>query len=229
MTAYNARPGSTGDLALRHLAAHGPTVEIALAAAIDKEAHELGALLAWPIKQGAIKKEVVGDEWLYSLGDGEPPARLPIMPTAPLTQIVISAPAGSSHAARAVGKAIDKIKRKSNGHNGHSNVISKTGLISPSIAPSEAAAAGQPSGASDGRTTPNDRPPQGMPIALATSSAVEKPEVEGRGLRGKNAALWLTGELAFEAEDGTVIVFDQALAKRMAVFLRLMPEGASTC
>lgn len=166
MTAYNARPGSTGDLALRHLAAHGPTVEIALAAAIDKEAHELGALLAWPIKQGAIKKEVVGDEWLYSLSDGVPQA-LPILPA----QIVITAPAGSSHAARAVGKAIDKVKRKSNGHNGHSNGISKAGLISPSTAPSEAAPAGQIT--AEGRATPNERPPQGMRIALWCDGVLE--------------------------------------------------------
>ena len=62
---------------------------------------------------------------------------------------------------------------------------------------------------------------------FGASSPVEKPEAQSTGLRGKNAALWLTGELAFEATDGTVIVFEAALAKRMATFLLPIFEASA--
>jgi hypothetical protein len=97
MSDYQPRSGSTADLTLQHLRAHGATGEIALAAAIDKEAGELGALLSWPIKQGAIKKEVVGDEWVYDLGDGVPLAQ-PIDPKkTPQQGANRDASAGQSH------------------------------------------------------------------------------------------------------------------------------------
>lgn len=72
-TEYQARPGSTGDLALRHIKANGPTLESDLAIAIDKPEDEIAALLAYPIKCGALSKTLTkGMVWLYDLGDGKP-------------------------------------------------------------------------------------------------------------------------------------------------------------
>jgi hypothetical protein len=100
MSDYQARAGSTADLTLRHLRAHGATGEIALAAAIDKDVGDLGALLNWPIKQGAIKKAVVGDEWVYDLGDGVPVAQPIELPKkTPQQGANRDASAGQSHGA----------------------------------------------------------------------------------------------------------------------------------
>lgn len=72
MSEYIPRAGSTAFLVIEHLRAHGSTGELALAAAIDKDASDLQGLLGWPIKHGALSKALVGDEWVYSLGDGVP-------------------------------------------------------------------------------------------------------------------------------------------------------------
>jgi hypothetical protein len=80
---YNPRPGSVAYLAIEHLRNNGPTGEIALAAAIDKETHELLSNLSWAMKVGGIRREVQGDEWLYSLGDGAPKGTSAAAPAAP--------------------------------------------------------------------------------------------------------------------------------------------------
>lgn len=154
MTAYQARAGSTADLAMGHLEQHGPTGEIALAAAIDKELSELGGLLMWPIKQGALKKEVVGGEWVYSMGDG--------VPVAPARETI----------ERAATKVIEKASRTENtpprgltAMQARGEVMEPEGCASPTgrggdAAPARAAGpasmhASQAGPASDGSQKPN--------------------------------------------------------------------------
>jgi hypothetical protein len=217
MSAYNARPGSTGDLALRHLAAHGPTREIALASAIDKEAHELGALLAWPIKQGAIRKEVVGDEWVYSLGDGMPMVVTEVKVPQFLPPQVVRELSKKAQRAVANGVSVEDAV--------NSGPIARLPLLDRVLIHEAEQESGVRVQACRGADREMAMSSAGIEMivkaaaALAASSPVEKPEAQPTGLRGKNAALWLTGELAFEATDGTVIVFDHELAKRLAVFL----------
>jgi hypothetical protein len=78
------------------------------------------------------------------------------------------------------------------------------------------------------RGAPANASPVGGPTgagqaAAAAPTRVEKPEA----LRGKNAAWWMTGELAVEAEDGTVIVFDSLLAAKLVGFLCAHGRGAA--
>jgi hypothetical protein len=60
-TEYVPRKGSACDLALQYLRAHGRTGRDALAIAIDKEPNELRALLAFPIRLGAIRSGLGAD------------------------------------------------------------------------------------------------------------------------------------------------------------------------
>jgi hypothetical protein len=210
--AYQPRPGSTGDLTLQHLRAHGRTSEVALAIAIDKEPCDLGALLAWPIKQGAIKRDVVGDERFYSVGDGEPPA-------ADAEQIEI-------HASRA-GSASDGSQKPNGAGHGSNTALARAGSDTPRPGSQHVLKAEASRPDATDREISATRSPVGGPTgvgqaAAAAPSAVEKPEA----LRGKNAAWWLTGELAVEAEDGTVILFDGSLAAKLVAFLIWRGGGA---
>lgn len=108
MSEYTARPGSTGDLALRHLRVHGRTAELALSDAIDKPSDELRALLAWPIKQGAISREQIDGQWFYGIGLGvpvAPPAAAPAPSPAPApeSQITIATNAAAAAVSPAAG------------------------------------------------------------------------------------------------------------------------------
>jgi hypothetical protein len=84
------------------------------------------------------------------------------------------------------------------------------------ISTRKAAAARHSNGEGVGHAERRPTPPE-------ASSPVEKPEA----LRGKNAAWWMTGELAVEAEDGTVIVFDSVLAAKLVGFLCAHGRGAA--
>ena len=88
MSDYTPREGSTAYLAMQHLEAHGPTNECALASVVDKELHELRPLLGWAMKVGAIaSSEKVDGMWVYTLGDGTPPAEATApAPPAPTTR-----------------------------------------------------------------------------------------------------------------------------------------------
>jgi hypothetical protein len=190
MTAYQPRPGSTGDLTLQHIRAnYGRISEEGLAIAIDKPADDLRGLLAWPIKQGALRrfKAPSGhldeeDCWYYAEGDG-----VVLAQPEPPSQILV--PPGMPHA---------------------------NGQDAGPISTREAAAARHPNGEGGGHA--ERRSP-----SLEASPPVGKPEA----LRGKNAAWWMTGELAVEAEDGTVILFNGSLAAKLVGFLASHGRGGA--
>jgi hypothetical protein len=81
-TAYTPRSGSSCDKALQAIRSHGQRVsERALAIAMDCEPDEVGQLLGYPIRLGAIKRDRDEVGVWYDEGDGVPLSTLP--PIAP--------------------------------------------------------------------------------------------------------------------------------------------------
>jgi hypothetical protein len=215
MSDYQARAGSTADLTLRHLRAHGATGEIALAAAIDKDVGDLGALLNWPIKQGAIKKAVVGDEWVYDLGDGVPVAQPIELPKkTPQQGANRDASAGQSHGA---GGSESLAGRGTNG---------APALGAAPVFSMQASRAGP---ASDGSQKPNGRAhgSSTAPVRAGSDAAVdEAPSDQFR------IALWSDGVLDIRRPGGHLTRFTRAEARAIVNYLEsisldpLREEGA---
>lgn len=70
------------------------------------------------------------------------------------------------------------------------------------------------------------RSPVGGPLGAGQPAAAGPIDASG-ALRCRNAAWWLTGEVAIEAEDGSVIVLDAVMARRLATHLRPMLGGVA--
>lgn len=229
LTPYQARPGSTGDLVIRHIQAHGPTGELALAAAIDKEVGELGGLLAWPISKGALRKEIVGDEWVYSLGDGEPvaPAAAPAPgQKTPQQGDNRDASAGQSHgaggsesptgrgrdAAPALGASpvLSSVARPEAPPQSFTDVVGKAIEKAKRRVTAQASNGARPVDAMDGFHVEHEQ----QADKPAPSIAVAKPEV--RALR---IALWSDGTLEIHRGADDVVLFTRDEARQVVGYL----------
>jgi hypothetical protein len=152
---YTPRPGSTGDLALQHLRAHGPTSASVLAAELDHTENELHSLLAWPMSKGGIKRKVVGDEWVYDVGDGD------------------------EIDASQAGPASDGSQKPNGDGHSSSTAPAKAGSNTPQQGANRDASAGQSHGA-DGSASPTGRGANGAsargaaPVSLTTKPGAQQ-------------------------------------------------------
>lgn len=82
---------SPGNRALTMLKAHGqPMSEQALAVGLDVGAEEVGGLLGYPMRIGAIRRSRVGDHYYYRVGDEIPaPEVAAARPAAPVRKPVL--------------------------------------------------------------------------------------------------------------------------------------------
>lgn len=218
---YKPRAGSIADRAVDHLQSLPDGTEVmttALAHAIMCEPLTLPPCLDAPIKHGLIFRRQKDDHprspWWYCAIDKS------AMPK--VARVLVDVPVKTPQE----GDNRDASAGQSHGAGGSESPNGRGTDGAPALGASPTRSpVGGPMGAEQpaaaGLAVASDRLTPAEYVKLIGSDdtkPVEKPEAR-IGLRGKTAALWLTGELALEADDGTVIVFEPALVQRMAKFL----------
>jgi hypothetical protein len=130
------------------------------------------------------------------------------------------------HASRA-GPASDGSQKPNGAGHGSSTALARAGSDTPRPGSQHVLKAEAARPDATDREHPATRSPVGGPTGVGQAAAAAPPAVEKpEALRGKNAAWWLTGELAVEAEDGTVILFDGSRAAKLVAFLIWRGGGA---